>query len=87
MGRVNNDVETTVILPQNWVKAGCQPARRSVSLADTIEAEDIVVSDMEVMWTVQHGGCGHKGLRVNVPKQFLIFNASSKYPSWFMSIV
>jgi len=87
MDRVNNDVETTVILPQNWVKAGCQPARRSVSLADTMEAEDIVVSDMEVMWTVQHGGCGHKGLRVNVPKQFLIFNTTSEMEAKSESLV
>ena len=67
----------TIVLPHTWVKAACQPGRKIVSTSDTLETEDILVSDTELMWTLQHGGCGHKGYRINMPKQFLIFNQTT----------
>ena len=46
----------TVVLPHSWNKAGCAPVTGEVS---SDQETDMMISDTQLLWTLQHGGCGH----------------------------
>ena len=71
------DPEVVVQLPRSWARAACTSA--AVSVAERIEAEAaLVTEDGSYAWTLQTGGCGQRGARLQLPRSWLLFNASSE---------
>jgi len=73
--------DVTVILPETWKKAACQPGRKIVTVQDNIQKADIVITENnsvlgEAPWTLQPKGCGFQGEQINIPRNFLVFNNS-----------
>jgi len=73
--------DVTVVLPESWKKAACQPSRKIVTVEDNIEKADIHITENnsllgDLPWTLQARGCGYQGERINIPRNFLIFNSS-----------
>ena len=71
------DPEVVVQLPRSWARAACTSA--AVSVAERLEAEAALVTEHgSYAWTLQTGGCGQRGARLQLPRSWLLFNASSE---------
>ena len=76
----NSGTEYKLLIPRHWDFSRCQDGRDASRRVGTyerpVETADILVGDNHPQfgghpWTLQHQGCGHQGLVINVPISFL----------------
>ena len=70
--------QVEVELPAAWVEAACPPDRKMVSSVARMAPADLLVTETDLLWTLQHGACAVRGHHINLPAQFLEFNITTE---------
>ena len=61
-------------MPRSWLEAACLPDRTVVTEVSGDRRTDLMVTDTQLLWTLQHGSCGVRGHHINLPAALLTSN-------------